>query len=291
MDYTQLQTWINEDKSLRDICEVSGKSYSNVRHWLKKYELKTNHATIPENHYNKEEVETSVKSSFCYSDVFRNMNMKVNGGSYAWLKKLIARHGIDTSHFQKSQGNNINQRVYEYTDDISNGERINTSTIQRFLKFHKVEEKCSNCGIDEWLGTPLRLDIDHKDGNCINNKLENLNYLCPNCHRQKTIKYDGIGVVRIGHEYKTTEKTKKCQCGTLIRDESIRCSPCASIERIGKTSKIIWPLPEDLKLMLQIKSMVAVGKELGVSDNAIRKHCKLNSIEFPTRKNGGRVGN
>jgi 5-methylcytosine-specific restriction endonuclease McrA len=31
------------------------------------------------------------------------------------------------------------------------------------------------------------MDIDHKDGNHKNNKIENLQELCANCHRLKTI--------------------------------------------------------------------------------------------------------
>lgn len=41
---------------------------------------------------------------------------------------------------------------------------------------------CANCGISEWLGEPIILELDHKDGNNQNNSRENLEGLCPNCH-------------------------------------------------------------------------------------------------------------
>lgn len=42
--------------------------------------------------------------------------------------------------------------------------------------------KCNKCGIGEWLGVPIVLEIDHKDGISDNNARDNLEGLCPNCH-------------------------------------------------------------------------------------------------------------
>lgn len=41
---------------------------------------------------------------------------------------------------------------------------------------------CNSCGLTEWLNKPIPLELEHKDGNSSNNKLENLELLCPNCH-------------------------------------------------------------------------------------------------------------
>jgi len=48
--------------------------------------------------------------------------------------------------------------------------------------FEEQNFKCSKCGISEWLGQPLILELEHKDGNNQNNSRENLEALCPNCH-------------------------------------------------------------------------------------------------------------
>jgi len=42
--------------------------------------------------------------------------------------------------------------------------------------------KCNRCGISEWQGQKIVLEIEHKDGNHQNNSRENLEALCPNCH-------------------------------------------------------------------------------------------------------------
>ncbi len=48
-----------------------------------------------------------------------------------------------------------------------------------------VPYRCIGCGIDgAWRGNPLTLDVDHIDGDFNNNQIDNLRFLCPNCHRQ-----------------------------------------------------------------------------------------------------------
>lgn len=56
-------------------------------------------------------------------------------------------------------------------------------------KFYKkkaiIEEqlgKCARCHLDTWLGFPMKFELEHKDGNTLNNSRENLEVLCPNCH-------------------------------------------------------------------------------------------------------------
>jgi len=43
---------------------------------------------------------------------------------------------------------------------------------------------CQSCGISEWKGNEIVLELHHKDGNGENDDLENLTLLCPNCHSQ-----------------------------------------------------------------------------------------------------------
>ena len=44
--------------------------------------------------------------------------------------------------------------------------------------------KCECCGLSEWLSEPIKLEVHHIDGNHLNNEIDNLMLLCPNCHAQ-----------------------------------------------------------------------------------------------------------
>lgn len=44
------------------------------------------------------------------------------------------------------------------------------------------DSQCNRCGLNEWCGEQIALELEHKDGNNRNNTRENLEMLCPNCH-------------------------------------------------------------------------------------------------------------
>ncbi len=61
---------------------------------------------------------------------------------------------------------------------------------KRIIKENLLPYKCSKCELNEWLGKKLSLHLDHIDGNNNNHDLDNLRFLCPNCHSQ-TSTYTG----------------------------------------------------------------------------------------------------
>lgn len=57
---------------------------------------------------------------------------------------------------------------------------------ERIIKKSLLEYCCSGCGItDEWNGKPIVLELDHKNGINNDNRLDNLRFMCPNCHSQE----------------------------------------------------------------------------------------------------------
>jgi len=79
----------------------------------------------------------------------------------------------------------------EYTtkqadEDWLNGntEIYRTNASRRRALTRLYGHQCNVCGIKEWQGKPIVLELEHKDGNGDNNSLENLCLICPNCHSQ-----------------------------------------------------------------------------------------------------------
>jgi hypothetical protein len=74
---------------------------------------------------------------------------------------------------------------------------------QRLLKAGLKEKRCELCGITEWQGKPLNMQLHHINGDGLDNRLENIELLCGNCHSQ-TETYGG----RNGHRRKRVSARK-----------------------------------------------------------------------------------
>ena len=100
------------------------------------------------------------------------------------LQKYLKRMGITYDGNKSGKGttkpNPRNMSLQEY---LTNSQDIQTNKIRnKLLKEGYKEHKCENCGLTEWQGHPIPLEVHHKDGNRHNNTLENFQLLCPNCH-------------------------------------------------------------------------------------------------------------
>jgi hypothetical protein len=63
-------------------------------------------------------------------------------------------------------------------------ENFENLSFERLKKRVSLEQNgnCNRCGISDWLGEKITLELEHKDGNHFNNQRDNLECLCPNCH-------------------------------------------------------------------------------------------------------------
>jgi hypothetical protein len=98
--------------------------------------------------------------------------------------------------------NTIRQRLLSVPFESLSFERL-----KRRIKYEQ-DDKCNRCGNNEWMGENLILELEHKDGDNKNNKRDNLECLCPNCHsltktwrgRNKKGRRVPVGVKRVSDE-------------------------------------------------------------------------------------------
>jgi hypothetical protein len=67
---------------------------------------------------------------------------------------------------------------------LSSRTRNRTHVKARLLRMGLLEDRCAVCGLTEWRGAPIPLELHHVNGDGADNRLENLTILCPNCHAQ-----------------------------------------------------------------------------------------------------------
>lgn len=213
-------------------------------------------------------IKEAVADSISVADALRKMKLDPRGLNYRKFKRIVKEQQIDTSHF-KCQSHGTPQQIKIQWRDVlvkNSCHEITTLRKNRLIKDGILKNVCSECGIDTWRSKPIVLQIDHINGIHDDNRLENLRLLCPNCHSQ-TDTFCG----------KNIDKPKTfCKCGRVMCKESKMCFRCANDRKSGY-SKIKWPSTERLKSMLESKSYLQVARELGVSDNAIRKHLRVRS--------------
>ena len=147
--------------------------------------------------YTKEIIEECIKNCVTYADALRNLGLKPSGGNHRHLKALITKFNIDVSHIKgqswskgltKQISNKIEKQAnsIRYSDEevFVKNSTYQSSKLKERLKKYK-EYKCDICFMEPiWNNKPLTLHVDHIDGDHTNNTLENLHFLCPNCHQQ-----------------------------------------------------------------------------------------------------------
>jgi hypothetical protein len=142
--------------------------------------------------WNENQLREAVKNSFSYRQVLSKLGLIEAGGNYEQIKKYLKEYGINYKHF-KGRGWNAGLKGIGKPRIALNLILKKDSTFQSFkLKKRLLGaglkiEKCEECGWNK--STPegyLPLELDHKNGDRHDNRLENLRILCPNCHSLKS---------------------------------------------------------------------------------------------------------
>lgn len=87
-----------------------------------------------------------------------------------------------------------------------------------------------------------------------------------------------VGILSSGPSFKE-KKVFLCSCGNKVTKKGLRCLDCYH----SSLKKIDWPSKEDLSLLVRSYPSSVLARQLGVSDSAIGKRCRILGIEKPGR--------
>ena len=204
---------------------------------------------MPSNEFRK-----LVENSTSIGDILKNFDLQNKGGNSNTVKRRIKYENIDMSHITLGKGSNKGRRFApkksdsEFFCESSNTNRHHIK--KRIIKNNLIKYECSECGLgNSWNNKELVLQLEHKNGISNDNRLENLTFLCPNCHTQ-TNTFAG----------KNPNKLPKIKNG--------RGGPKHWLRKVERPSK------KDLEELIKNHPITKIGKMHGVSDNAVRKWIK-----------------
>lgn len=169
--------------------------------------------------YTPEMLAEAAAESLSIADVLRRLGITIAGGNHAHISRQLKRFGIDTSHFRrtapnKGQPSPRRRRPEQVLAMRPQGSpRPSPAQLRRSLLAIGMPYQCAGCKIEGvWLGRDLTLHVDHISGDWLDNRKENLRFLCPNCHsqtenfagknrgRSPTVEATILGVVQSGFE-------------------------------------------------------------------------------------------
>ena len=236
-----------------------------------------------------------IKTSVSLIEVCRKANSVPTTGNYNTLKRIISKNNIDISHFKRISG--LFHEKKDITQYLKKGVNVSSFKLKNKLLNEGIKEhKCENplCGLTEWQGKPIPLELHHINGDNTDNRLENLQLLCPNCHAQtetyggknqklniiakqkvdsrgltqeeknEIIKqsFESDSVIDIANKTKHSSKTIK----KVLEENNIYINKNA--KKVRENNEKITSIIDSLK---RTKSFTKTAMEFGVSDNAIKK--------------------
>jgi 5-methylcytosine-specific restriction endonuclease McrA len=207
-----------------------------------------------------QEFKELVSKSNTIADILRYFGMNNKGGNHHTVKRRAKEENIDLSHIPLGKTANKGKRFPPKKTDEEyftiNGTTNRGSIKSRIIRNNLIPYECAECGLkDIWNNKTISLQLEHKNGTPNDNRLENLCFLCPNCHSQ-TDTY-------AGKRFKKSRPPKK--------DRRV---PRYNRRKVDRPSK------EELEQLITITPMTSIAKKYGVSDNAVRKWIKSYGIQL-----------
>lgn len=227
-----------------------------------------------------------LKKSSTISEVLFKLGYTVKGNSwgYSQVKRRMDDLNLDHSIFKGKSAiikttklNNVKKE-----DILKENCKHQRTVLRRYIiKNNLIPYKCAICGCTEWQGKTLSLELDHINGINNDNRLENLRFLCPNCHSQTSTygsrnqqlnnsKYDISKELRniVEKKYNEVKNVKKVSSILGIR----RCVVTKIVNESGQkhsNQKYIIRYDENWNELARYGSLVEAAKAL-IENNEVK---------------------
>lgn len=247
-----------------------------------------------------EQFRSLIKESTTISEVLFKLGYTVKGNS--WAYSLVRRRMTDLniSHEEFKGKSALHIPVEKEVDPsklFTENSKHNRSVLRRYIiKNNLIPYRCAICGAIEWQGKTLSLELDHINGVNNDNRLENLRFLCPNCHSQTTTygsrnqqlnesKYEITEDLRqlVEQKYEEVKSVKKVSAILGIR----RCVVTKIVNESGQkhsNQKYIIRYDENHNELKRYGSLVECAKDLIENNEVKTKRIKTCTREIMRNK-------
>lgn len=166
-----------------------GRTRAALRRVLAELGVNVNHFAHARTPLPEDRLCTAVAGGTSYADVMRSLDLPVNDANHRRIQRKVVQLGLDDSHFTRKSRRVVRPaRPKPLAGQVlcvrpEGSPRVNRERLHRALGEIGVPYACDFCGNPGvWRDQPLTLQIDHMNGDWLDNHAENLRYLCPNCH-------------------------------------------------------------------------------------------------------------
>ena len=166
-----------------------------------------------------------IKNSTNISEVLFKLGYTVKGNSWGFsqVRRRMEALNLTPQQFKgKSALKTSDDRLVNPENLLRENSKHARNVLRRYiLSNNLIPYKCAICGITHWNNKALSLELDHINGINNDNRLENLRFLCPNCHSQTTT-YGSRNQQKNESKYEITEDLRQLVESTYEKEKSVK---------------------------------------------------------------------